>query len=243
MMLIGALALAGCATVPTRDAVHDPLEGLNRASHGVNKAVDAVALRPASIVYDTVVPDPVAQGVDNFARNLDHPGRMVNNLLQGDAPSFGRNLFRFIVNTSFGLGGVFDPASAMGLTDEATDFGETLYVWGAGEGPYLELPLAGPSNLRDTVGRVADTAMNPVRLVVTTDAQRLAQRQVSVANVLGDRARNATLIDPILYDSADSYAQLRDSFMQARRFQLTGGVDSGFDEFGVDPLDDPFASN
>ena len=243
MILCLALGLAGCASTASRNAVNDPLEGLNRVSHGVNKAADAVALRPAGMVYGALVPAPLNASVDNFARNLDHPGRMVNSLLQGRPGDFGRNFLRFMVNSTFGLAGLLDPATAMGLEDRSTDFGETLHVWGVGEGPYLELPLAGPSTLRDATGRVVDNAMNPFRLLAETDEQRRANRQVGVANLLGDRDRNAGLIDPILYESADSYGQLRDSYLQARRFQLGGGVTSEFDDFGVNPLDDPFASN
>ncbi|MFT6272461.1 MAG: phospholipid-binding lipoprotein MlaA, partial [Dinoroseobacter sp.] len=239
-LLIGVLAISGCASVPSRNATHDPLEGLNRFSHGVNKAVDSVALRPASVVYDAVVPNPVVRGIDNFSGNLDQPGHVMNGILQGRPSEASRALFRFLVNTTFGLGGLLDPASDMGLVDEPTDFGETLHVWGFGEGAYLELPLLGPSTTRDAIGRAGNTLLNPTRLIATTNQQDLRLRQVGVADLLGDRADAASLTDPVLYETANSYTQLRSVYLQTRRFQLGGTEANDLEATGLDPFDDPF---
>lgn len=240
-LLVGVLAISGCASVSSsRNATHDPLEGLNRVSHGVNKAVDAVALRPASVVYDTVVPNPISSSINNFSGNLDQPGHIVNGILQGRPGEASRAFFRFMVNSTFGLGGLFDPATDMGLGNEPTDFGETLHVWGAGEGAYLELPLLGPSTTRDAIGRAGNTLLNPTRLLTTTPLQDQRLRQVGTANLLGDRARAAPLIDPVLYESADSYAQLRSSYLQARRFQLGSVGTTDLEASGLDPFNDPF---
>ena len=218
----------------TRDISYDPLEGLNRVTHGLNKAADAVALRPASSVYAAVTPDIVERSVYNFSENLDHPLRVVNSVLQGRPYDAGRNFTRFLVNSTFGLGGLFDPASDMGFENVSTDFGETLYVWGAGEGAYVELPFFGPSNVRDTIGRAADTMLNPTRLVNLTETETRIRGGVRVADLLGRRSDAAPFLDPLLYESTDSYVAIRNASKQARRAEL-GDTDA---DIGLDPFDD-----
>ncbi|MEL6607936.1 MAG: VacJ family lipoprotein [Pseudomonadota bacterium] len=209
--------LAGCAAAPA----DDPLAGVNRPVHAFNKGLDTVALRPASQVYGAVAPTPVRQGVSNFADNLSTPGDMVNNGLQGDLDGFARNTFRLLMNSTVGVLGIWDVASAMGVEPEETDFGETLHVWGVGEGAYVELPVFGPSTTRDAFGTVVDFVIDPVG---TTLDGREADYALGarVGSVLDTRERFSTTIDSVLYDSADSYSQSRLIYLQNRRFELGG---------------------
>ncbi|MEZ5798257.1 MAG: VacJ family lipoprotein [Paracoccaceae bacterium] len=237
-----AAALAGCGTTPAGQGVNDPLEPANRTIHQLNKGLDRVLLRPGSGAYGAVVPEPVRQGVSNVAETLDLPGDIANGLLQGNIPEAGSNFARLAVNLVFGLGGIFDVATDAGIPRARTDFGETLYVWGVGEGPYVELPALGPSTARDALGTVVDFALNPVgRAAKGKDATAVVVAKV--LSKLGDRKRYSNTVDSILYESADSYAQARLLYLQNRRFELgqTGGEDDGGEEGFIDPYEDPYA--
>jgi len=155
---------------------------------------------------------------------------VVNNILQGDIQGAGQNTMRFLFNTVFGIGGIFDPASEAGLFADQADFGQTLYVWGVPEGDYVVLPLIGPSTERHTVGRVVDLFTNPLRYAIDAPESRLIVMS-NAASRLGDRYRFSETVDSILYESADSYTQARLLYLQNRRFSLGAEVDNGeFDE-------------
>lgn len=229
-----ALAFLGaCAAPPPPAATHDPYEPTNRVMHAVNRGIDRALVRPSSKVYGSIVPQPVKTGVANFATNLDLPGDMVNGMLQGNINGFGKNFFRFAINSTLGVGGLFDPAKSFGLTQEKTDFGQTLHVWGVGEGPYVELPGLGPSTVRDVVGTAVDIAANPVSLALPSPESYYAT-VAKVGSKLGDRDRYSDTIDSILYESADSYAQARLLYLQNRRFELGQTAAGGADDF-IDP--------
>lgn len=226
------LVLAGCTAVPDGAQFHDPIEDTNRKVHAFNRGVDKALLRPSSQAYGAAVPGPLKRTVSNVAGNLSQPGYIMNDILQGRVDDAGHNGFRFLINTTIGLGGLFNPADSFGLQARESDFGETLHVWGAEEGAYLELPFLGPSTTRDAWGTVVDTAMNPTRHL--TDGNALsATTAVKVGSVLGERDALASFIDPILYESADSYAQTRLTYLQNRRFELGGSSqeDDFFDPF------------
>ncbi len=237
---MAAALLTACGPAPQATGINDPLEPMNRAVHGVNKGLDTVILRPGSEAYG-VVPGPVRQGVSNVADTLDLPGDMANHLLQGRLDKATTNFLRFGVNVVFGLAGTMDVATAAGMPRDKTDFGETLHVWGVGEGPYVELPGFGPSTARDAVGTVVDFAMNPVSRA-TSGNEAAAATAAKVLARLNDRKRYSNTVDSILYDSADSYAQARLLYLQNRRFELSRGVapadgaaaDDGF----IDPYED-----
>jgi phospholipid-binding lipoprotein MlaA len=254
-VLLAVGLLAACAGPTGPDAINDPLEPANRTAHAFNKGVDRALLRPASRGVG-VVPEPVMQGIGNLADTLNLPGDIANNLLQLRLAKAGENTLRLGVNLTFGLGGLLDVSSELGLDGDPTDFGETLHVWGVGEGPYLELPLAGPSTLRDTIGIVVDTALDPVSQVLPR-REANAARIIKFLSRLGDRERFSDTLDSVLYESADSYAQARLLYLQNRRFELgqAGGAaegtsDDGFidpyadapsnDDF-IDPYEDPYA--
>lgn len=236
VMALAAFALlAACAQKPAPTGFNDPLEANNRQIHDFNRSVDRAILRPLSSSFGNGPPGPVMQGVTNFAQNLDAPGAVVNNLLQGRPHFAAENTLRFVLNTTVGIGGLFDPASAIGVNGKVTDFGETLHVWGAGEGNYVELPFIGPSTERDLVGKIVDVGLNPLRYVLPKPEDNIVP-VAKLASSLGDRARYSETVDSVLYDSADSYAQARLLYLQSRRFQL--GQTSG--EAGDDAFEDPY---
>lgn len=230
---IVALALTGCAAPAPTTAPNDPFEDGNRAIHAFNKGLDRVVARPASKAYVTILPQPVKTGVANFATNLDLPGNVLNGVMQGNAEGATRNTFRFLINSTLGVAGLFDPAKSFGLDQQKTDFGQTLHVWGAGEGPYLELPVLGPRTTRDALGDAVDFVTNPVGKVLPTPESYYA-KAAKVGSKLGDRGRYSETIDSILYDSADSYAQARLLYLQNRRFELGQQAAGGEDDF-IDP--------
>nr|WP_246100437.1 VacJ family lipoprotein [Cereibacter sediminicola] len=239
LAVLGAFVSACAGTAGPTQAINDPDETHNRQIHEFNKDVDKVVLRPASRTY-AVLPDPVERGIENFAENLDLPGETLNSLLQGRPGAAVENAARFVVNSTIGIGGLFDPARSMGLEGRGTGFGETLYVWGANEGVYGEVPFLGPRTERDLVGDVVDVALNPLRLIVPP-AVRVAGGAAEVGSILGDRAQYSETIDSVLYESADSYSQARLLYLQNRRFELgqTGGADDVFiDPYAADPYEE-----
>jgi phospholipid-binding lipoprotein MlaA len=155
-----ALLTAACATVTAENP--DPYEDFNRQMFAFNEGLDQAVIEPLAYGYRSVTNEPVREGVGNFSKNLGEPLTFVNHVLQGKLPDAGATLGRFVVNTTVGVGGVFDPASTMGLQRTNEDFGQTLGVWGVEPGPFIVLPFLGPSTTRDIVGRGADAALNPL---------------------------------------------------------------------------------
>lgn len=222
VFLIAALGLSACAApdgAVTRDGILDPYEDGNRRVHEFNRGLDRSLVRPAGVGFSAVVPDVVEDGIGNFATNVGMPSVMVNGLLQGDLELTGLALSRFFINTIFGFGGLMDVATAFEIPEADTDFGETLYVWGVAEGPYIELPVIGPSTQRHTVGRVVDLFTNPLGYTLDSP-ERYWGPGASVGQRLSDRGRFTDTVDSILYESTDSYAQLRLIYLQNRRFEL-----------------------
>ena len=227
-------ALSACASGAPIDGISDPYENTNRSIHAFNKGLDRTILRPAGQVSNAV-PEEITGPVENFADNVGLPGMVANGLLQGDIGGSATNTMRFLINTTVGIGGLFDPAGAIGLTEESTDFGETLAVWGVGEGAYIELPVFGPSTQRDAVGTFVDLIFDPLDSVGTVKqldygtATRAANLGISRGNYLDT-------FDSVLYESADSYAQARLVYLQNRRFELgeTPPAASEIDPFSDD---------
>ncbi len=233
-ILGAAVFLSACATGPVApDSINDPFEDVNRSVHEFNKLADKTVLRPVALTYGAVVPEPVQRMVDNSVNNLAVPGQTVNLVLQGNLEDAFRMTVRFVINSTIGIGGLFDPASDAGLFQKKTDFGETLGVWGVAEGPYLELPLLGGSTVRDTVGMVVDYAIDPMQYVLSEqDRKRILL--LKGMDLVGDRFAYSDLVDALLYESADSYAAQRISYLQNARRNLQG-------ETAVEDLEDPYA--
>lgn len=218
---VASLVMVVSACSPRQGAVaDDPFERLNRSSHAFNKGLDRNILSPLSKTYTDVVPDPVEDSVSNFARNLSLPGKVVNNVLQLDLSSAARNSARFVLNSTVGLAGLFDPSQKIGLVEKSTDFGETLQGWGVAEGAYLELPLFGPSNMRDGLARFVDMLfLDPTGQILKPPVSEYRSAS-TVGALLQTRQIYGAQIDEVLYGSADSYAQSRLVYLQSRRFEL-----------------------
>ncbi len=234
LALTAVLALGACSVPNTPVEVHDPYEQTNRRIHSFNKGLDSVVVRPTSTAYGIVLPQPVRTGVSNFANFIDTPRFIVNDLAQGNVSDAGHNFARFLVNGVFGLG-VLDVAKSAGIESRRTGFGETLHVWGAEEGAYIELPVFGPSNERDAVGQVVDFISNPISGMIDASDEWIPP-SANVMDRLGQRYEFGSTIDGLLYESADSYAQTRNLYLQNRRFEL--GQE---DDFAFDPYEDPYA--
>ena len=233
LFLVALLGVTACSRPDGSVEVHDPFETQNRLTHQTNKDLDRALVRPTSNTYGRIIPAPAQEGVANFASNIDTPRHIMNDILQGQGEDAGHNFFRFLVNTTIGLAGLFDPASSMGLEARPSDFGETLYTWGVPEGSYQELPVIGPSTERHTVGRVVDFVSSPIASAFGSGQQWIPPTS-SVLAGLGYRYQVSSTIDAILYDSADSYAQGRSLYLQNRRFRL--GAET--DDFDFDPYED-----
>ena len=240
---LGLVALLGaCGPAAMPSGINDPNEARNRDIHAFNRGVDKLVLRPTANTYSSILPEPVERGVSNFASNLDAPGDVANNLLQLRLGKAAQNTLRFAINTTIGIGGLFDPATALGVAGDPTDFGETLHVWGVPEGQYSEVPFMGPTPDRDFVGVIVDVALNPVRLALPEPKSYYATG-AKLASRLSDRARYGDTVDSILYESADSYAQTRLLYLQNRRFELggaAGDAEGGFEDPYAD-FEDPYA--
>ncbi|WP_299378220.1 VacJ family lipoprotein [uncultured Tateyamaria sp.] len=237
VMLLAVASVAACASSggqPTADGVYDPYETQNRKVHAFNRGLDRAIVRPAAIGYSTILPDEIEDSVGHFAKNLGQPSVVVNSVLQGDLRGAGISTVRFLTNSVLGIGGLFDVATDFDVPQHDTDFGETLYVWGVGEGAYLELPVLGPSTQRNTAGKVVDLFTNPLSYALDSPESYYGT-VAGVASGLGTRGRFSDTVDSILYESADSYAQARLIYLQNRRFELGDGeASTEIDPFALD---------
>ena len=235
-----ALSIAissGCATAPDASdtesysefkAINDPLEPLNRTVFEFNRALDAMFLRPFADYYRLLLPPPLQEGVHNFLANLRSPVILVNDMLQGEWERAGTTAKRFIVNTTIGVGGLGDPASNFGLPAHSEDLGQTLAVWGLPEGPFLMLPVVGPSNPRDAIGLAVDSLIiDPLGLMNTLGTQdewlptfMLTRFALTAINA---RAQNAEELDDLEKSSLDFYAALRSLYRQFRTAEIHQG--------------------
>lgn len=230
-VLIAIAGLAACTVGDPSLSINDPYEATNRQIHAFNKGLDRSALRPSGRVTDSI-PREYTQPITNFADNVGLPAAVANGLLQADIGGAATNTMRFLINTTVGIGGLFDPAGAIGLTEQKTDFGETLHVWGVGEGAYIELPLLGPSNQRDAVGELVELLFDPLDHVGT--APQIAYGTYArAADLAVNRGDLFETIDGVLYDSADSYEQARLIALQNRRFELGQAAPA---EDAIDPF-------
>lgn len=205
-------------------AVDDPLEDFNRAVYEANTALDKAVLRPVALGYRAVVPEEGRDAVHNFLGNLREPLNFVNQLLQGDLEGAGDVAARFAINTTLGVGGLFDPATGEGFQSHEADFGQTLGRWGVDSGPYLVLPLLGPSNVRDTVGYGVDLVSDPVSIGLrktNNDALNWARAGVTV---LDQRTRILDELDDVRAKSLDEYATVRSIYTQRREAQVRGSA-------------------
>ncbi|WP_376087484.1 VacJ family lipoprotein [Roseomonas sp. CCTCC AB2023176] len=226
------LVLTTCATrtagPPTPG---DPLEVSNRGVLDFNLAVDDAVLRPVAEGYRAAVPEPVRRGLRNVVNNMTEPRVLVNNLLQGRFLDAGHTTMRLFLNSTVGIGGIFDIATPAGIARRSGDFGQTLHAWGLDDGAYLMLPIAGPSNVRDTFGLVGDAFLNPIGYVIPFYASA-ARGAVDGLDV---REQNIENLDTLRSGSLDFYARLRSVWQQRRDAELGRTRD----EAAPNVLDDP----
>lgn len=198
-------------------ATFDPWERYNRQMHRFNNAVDRTVARPLARGYVKVVPRPFRLGVSNFFNNLGQPVSAVNALLQGKPKQAGQSLGRFLINSTLGIAGIFDPASDAKLPNKSEDFGQTLGIWGWRKSRFVELPLFGPRTLRDTFGMVGDAPLSPLRQV-ESDRTRIPLQGLQLVDV---RAQ-LLATDSFREGAEDDYTLVRDAWMQRRDYQIFG---------------------
>ena len=226
-----ALALTGCASVPDDQKTEsDRWESVNRSVFRLNAGLDRAISRPVARVYSKITPRPVRKGVSNFFRNLTTPRSVLNNFLQGKPKRGFSEIGRFLVNSSLGLGGLFDVATAGGMEEYREDFGQTAAVWGVGDGPYVMLPFLGPQTLRDAILMPVDIVSTPLYHYDNSSA-----RDKLYAFRLIDLRYRLLATDRFLDESKDPYVTLRESYLQNREFEVYDGDppvdDDFFDEF------------
>ena len=212
--------MAGSAAVQAQE-VSDPLEPLNRAVFSFNLQADEWLFEPVARAYRFVAPQPVRQSVSNFLANLRSPVVFANDLLQGERERAGITLGRFMINSTLGVFGLFDAASVFGYQGHYEDLGQTLGVYGVPDGPYLMLPLLGPSNLRDTTGRVGDYFINPLNSCCITPDDRYA---IFGTTAVSERESSIELFDDLRSNSLDLYATLRTVYTQRRAAEIRNGA-------------------
>jgi phospholipid-binding lipoprotein MlaA len=223
------LGLAGCATPPPAsdpDALadfkqtNDPLEPTNRALYTFNQGLDTMLLRPLAIGYTWVVPSFVRDRVHNVLSNLNSPVLLINDMLQTKPRRAGDTLMRFVINSTFGIAGMFDIAERWGYPYHSSDFGETLALWGVPEGPYLFLPILGPGNPRDSSGHGVDVALDPLTWVgqgSTVTDLKWARYGVTLVD---ERSRLLNTLDKATEQALDPYATLRSLYRQHRTSEI-----------------------
>ncbi len=236
-----AALLPACASLPpgTERDSRDRFERFNRSVYVFNDTLDRAVAKPVARAYAKVTPAPVRTGVGNFFKNLAYTTVILNDLLQGKGVQFLTDTTRLLVNTTIGIGGLFDPAAQMGLAAHDEDFGQTLGKWGVPSGPYLVIPIFGPSTVRDGFGLVADHFSEPDTYLID---DWKAQAGVTVASLIDTRAALLST-DDLITNSFDPYAFMRNAYLQRREFQMKDGAASSEDEFEIfedeEPMDPP----
>jgi phospholipid-binding lipoprotein MlaA len=231
IIICSALMISGCATTGNKD----PYEGYNRAVYKFNDVADKAVIKPIAGAYKAVTPPPIKTGVSNFFGNIGTLITAINDLLQLKLSKAMTDLGRFAINTTVGIGGLIDVASMDGIPQNHEDFGQTLAVWGVGDGGFTVLPFFGPSTLRDTAGLVVDTyAFDPVSYI--NDVR--ARNQTRLVRGLDARANLLPASDLIDDAALDPYAFMRDAYMQHRKIEIEDGA--GKSEF---PQEDDGADN
>jgi phospholipid-binding lipoprotein MlaA len=225
-----ALSLSGCVALPPNAprSPQDPWESWNRGVYKVNDKLDRAVAKPVTKAYMKVVPKPLRTGVSNFFANLNTPTVLINDALQGKFLAAANDLGRFVLNSTVGIGGLLDPATPAGLDRNDEDFGQTLGKWGVHAGPFLEIPVLGPSDARDAPGRVVDGFTNPQAYI-----GNIVIKYPLYGLYLIDTRQSLMSLDDTLKRIYDPYAFIRDAYLQRRAYLVSDGKAS--DEPLVDP--------
>jgi phospholipid-binding lipoprotein MlaA len=208
------------------EEVDDPFEGINRFFFGVNELLDHILIEPTARMYHVIVPEPFRIGIANAVNNIRSPVILANDILQGNRQGASDTIVRFMVNSTIGLGGLIDAAGYMGVQRHSEDFGQTLAVWGVGPGPYMVLPVLGPSNPRDIVGKGVDTAINPLTWILFDQPLEVRMAPSAVELVVG---RESILDDyaTLRAGSPDLYLSVRDIYSDKRQTEIDNGDVTG----------------
>ena len=222
------LSLLFSTSLVFSDEVNDPFENLNRKTFEFNEKMDEKIAKPIAQTYSQL-PPKMKKGVSNFFDNLEEVDTFVNQLLQGKPKESINDLTRFLINTTIGLGGFIDVASKMGLERHEEDFGQTLAVWGVGQGPYIMLPILGPSTLRDTLSRPVSSFLSVTFHMTETDVNIALKGMDAIET-------REKLLDVEALLSGDKYAFVKDAYIQSIYYEIKDGVDVE-DDF-IDDMDD-----
>ena len=252
LFLSSVLVLQGCASKEASVnynnseteivSVNDPLEKVNRVVFQFNIIFDKLILRPIAVTYRAIVPEFVRNRVTYSLNNLGMPITAVNNVLQGELRKAGVSTSRFIINSTVGILGFFDPAASMGLVSENEDFGQTLSVWGVESGPYLVLPFLGPSTPRDFAGMLSTSLLDPMYQVGGGSAPDSLRTYRMGTGAVDFRSQNIEILDDLQNNSIDYYAAVRSFYSQGRESQASNNLESNtqdqendiFDDFDID---------
>ena len=218
--LLALTLLSACATQTNKD----PLEGMNRGIYKFNDVADKALIKPVATVYKTITPSPVRTGFNNFFSNLGSITTVLNDLFQFKFTTAFTDAGRFVINSTFGIAGFIDVAGMDNIEKHKEDFGQTLGYWGVGSGPYLVLPILGPSSVRDTTGLLFDTATSdPITYTHNIGEVRL-HNQLRLAQLIDKRTELLTATDLIDEASLDPYAFMRDAYLQRRASLVQDGL-------------------
>lgn len=234
-MLAFIFLLTGCASTSADQS--DPFESFNRSMFAVNQGLDKVVLKPTAQVY-SVLPQPIKMGVGNVLSNLSLPVTFFNETMQGEASSAGSTLLRFSINSTVGLAGIFDVATGLGIKHSREDFGQTLGVYGVGSGPYIFLPILGPGNPRDLLGRAGDAVINPVYWAGSNDDEDDIRLGVTLISGIHARENALELLEELENTSVDYYATVRSLYIQNRESEIKNGTTDIDALPEIDDLDD-----
>jgi phospholipid-binding lipoprotein MlaA len=241
--LAGLVVLAGCAMPPSNDPealaayreANDPLEPMNRYFFDLNNFADEILMKPLAGWYYIALPNFAQDGIRNAVNNVRTPVILANDLFQGEFERAGTTFGRFLVNSTLGLGGLFDIAEKMGLERHDEDFGQTMAVAGLDEGPYLVLPLVGPSNPRDAFGRIVDAFLDPMTYLTFFTNVGWINTTRNGLDIVDFRARNLQTLDQIKKGSLDYYATVRSLYRQRRADEISNGNPNLMEGPGSEP--------
>jgi phospholipid-binding lipoprotein MlaA len=244
------MGISGCATPPQDPAAraafneaNDPLEPLNRDIFEFNRVFDKALLKPVAQTYRTVFPERFRDSLRNMLDNLKQPVVFANDVLQGGFARAGTTAARFSLNSTFGLAGLFDVATDWGVPAQTGDFGQTLYTWGLPSGPYLVIPILGPTNPRDGIGNAVDGYADPFRFLANENRVSQANLARFLADGIDLRSRHIDDLDEIEKNSIDYYAQIRSLTRQQRVKELGSATASSVaTPLGTDLYADPAAA-
>ena len=252
LFIIISVTILGCAKAPEKSNLYttesvkisnsDPLEPINRVVFSFNDIFDRLVLRPIAIVYKGIVPEFVRNRITYSLRNLSMPITAVNNVLQGEFAKAGISASRFLVNSTIGVLGFFDPASGLGLESKNEDFGQTLTVWGIPSGPYLVLPFIGSSNPRDFTGFLSTSLLDPMYQVGGGSTSTSLRTYRMTTGAVDFRSQNIEVFDDLQNNSVDHYAAVRSFYSQSRESQAADNMEIDileteneiFDDFEMD---------